>query len=135
MSQVSRVRCSVTRSSLVGALVLSLVGCSDTASPNRDPCTGDVTISVSSGTTPTFTWSPACGVLAVLVEEDASDIWIISATGNGTIGSGVKYGTVPSGAEEGTAPVALLAGHTYEVILFRGTEDDAVIAGIQAFTP
>jgi len=132
---VSRVRFSVGRTVLAGALALSLAGCSDAAGPNRDPCTGDVTITVSSGPTPTFTWTPACGVIGLLVEEEASDMWFISATGSGTIGSGVKYGTVPPGATEETPPLTLLAGRTYEVILFRGTQDDGVIAGLKALPP
>jgi hypothetical protein len=70
-----------------------------------------------------------------LVEEEASDMWFISATGSGTIGSGVKYGTVPSGATENAPALTLLAGQTYEVILFRGTLDDATIAALEAFTP
>jgi hypothetical protein len=121
---------------LAGSFAL-LAGCGGdggTGVDVADPCTGDVTVSVSAGTTPTFTWAPACLVLALLVEQEASDMWFLEATGEG-IASGVRYGTVPSGASGDGPAVALVQGTTYEVILFRGTAQNATIAAIREFTP
>ncbi len=116
------------------ALVAS-VGCSDSTGPGSGGlCTSDVAVTVSAGTTPRFTWTPACRVLGLLVEEDASDMWFLDGTGAG-IASGVTYGSVPSGASQESPALPLLTGTTYEVILFRGTPDNATIAAMEEFTP
>lgn len=49
--------------------------------------------------------------------------------------SGVTYGSVPEGASEDAAAIPLVTGTTYEVILFRGTPDNASIAALEEFTP
>jgi hypothetical protein len=116
---------------------LVVSGCSDDngAGPgNPAPCTAGVTVSVSAGTTPTFSWTPACGVIGLLVEEQAGDRWFLEATGGG-FGPPVTYGTVPTGATAPGPATALLAGTTYEVILFRGTEQSPVVAALHEFTP
>ena len=120
---------------IAGLLVAAACNGGGTGPEGLGPCTVDsVEVDVSSGTTPTFTWTPACLVFALLVEQEASDRWLLQATGEG-IASGVRYGTVPRGAVAPDPAIPLQAGTTYEVILFRGTEDDAIIIAIEEFTP
>ena len=120
---------------LVGSFAL-LAGCGDggTGPGVTGPCTGNVTVSVSSGITPTFDWTPRCTVLALLVEQEASDMWFIEGTGDG-IAPGVRYGTVPPNAIADDPALPLVRGTTYEVILFRGTVQNPTIAAIREFTP
>jgi hypothetical protein len=121
---------------LVGIfLLLSACGGDGSTGPSvTGPCAGSVTVSVSAGTTPTFTWTPRCRVLALLVEQDASDMWFIEGTGDG-IAPGVQYGTVPPDAVSDEPALPLVRGTTYEVILFRGSPQNAIIAAIREFTP
>lgn len=67
-------------------VLLASVGCStDISAPESGgPCTGDVAVTISSGTTPTFTWTPACRVIGLLVEQGSSDQWFLEATGVGS---------------------------------------------------
>jgi hypothetical protein len=120
-------------------LVLAVgFGCGDDDGTGPDAnrnCTGDVTISVSAGLTPTFTWAPACRVAFFLVEADASDVWFIEPTGEQGIASGVTYGVVPAGARQEEPAIALESGVTYDVIVARGSGEDLVLAGIRSFTP
>jgi hypothetical protein len=73
-------------------------------------------------------------VIGLLVEEGASDRWFLEATGAG-ITSGVIYGSVPAGASEDAPAIPLVSGTTYEVILFRGTPANAIIAAVEEFSP
>jgi hypothetical protein len=114
-------------------LLASLSGCDNATAPNSGPCTSDVFVTVSAGTTPKFTWTPACRVIGLLVEHEASDRWFLEATGAG-IAPGVTYGSVPAGASEDAPAIALVSGTRYEVILFRGTPENATIAAIKEFT-
>ena len=118
---------------LLAAFVLA--SCGDGTGPGAGGrCDGNVTASVSSGTTPTFTWAPACRVIGLLVEQEASDMWFLEGTGEG-IASGVQYGTVPPNATADEPATPLVTGTTYEVILFGGTPQNPFIAAIREFTP
>lgn len=121
---------------LIVFVLLASVSCSNdvTGPETSGPCTTDVSVTVSGGTTPTFTWTPACRVIGLLVEEGASDRWLLEATGAG-IAPGVTYGSVPAGASQDAPAIPLVSGTTYEVILFRGTEANAIIAAVEEFTP
>jgi hypothetical protein len=120
----------------IGFVLLASVSCSnDVSAPETSgPCTSDVAVTISAGTTPTFTWTPTCRVIALLVEEGASDRWFLEASGAG-IAPGVTYGSAPAGASEDAPAIPLVSGTTYEVILFRGTLANATIAAIEEFTP
>lgn len=116
---------------------IAIAGCTDGATGPDDlgPCTVDsVDVSVSIGTTPTFTWTPACRVILLLVEQGATDQWLLEATGEG-IASGVTYGTVPAGATADEPATPLQAGTTYEIILFRGPAGSEVMIALEEFTP
>lgn len=106
-------------------------GCSkDSTEPDAAPCTagtGSVTAMVTVGTSVKFDWTPRCAVAMVLIEEDASDRWSVatledswtSADAGNKILPPVTYGQTPAGTEIGEPPATLVAGRTYELILWR----------------
>jgi len=115
--------------SLVPLLALA---CTDATGPESQgpPCrddTGNVTVTVADGPTPTFSWSPACAMAIVLVEEDASDMWGASsdealwsdAARANVITPPVTYGARPAGTTVFQSPLSLLSGHAYELVLWR----------------
>ena len=62
-----------------------LLACSDGTNPGDSlpVCTGPVSILVSSGPTPSFSWTPACRIFFVNIELGASDQWgVISDSTN-----------------------------------------------------
>ena len=92
----------------------------DTTAPDEqaETCTdntGRVVVTVGAGLTPSFTWSPACPIAALLVEEGADDRWFAGAPDN-MIAPPVTYGSAEWSA---MAPVPLEAGHTYTLSLWR----------------
>jgi hypothetical protein len=102
-------------------VVAASIACSSTSSSLPD-CTGAVTITATAGTTPRFSWTPACQVegLIVAFPGPGAIVWNVeSASQTNTIGPGVRYGVAPAGATVVTAPAALVAGTSYAVTLFR----------------
>lgn len=107
--------------------------------PEVPACTGDVSIQVSGGTEPTFSWTPACRLSFVLVEpaDSGRDLWGVGRRTN-RIAPGVRYGVVPPGVSQTTEgpPVPLVAGQSYKIVLGRANESGrAVLAGTGRFTP
>lgn len=126
-------------------LLLAVVGTgcsSDSAGPGGplSACTGVVSVSVSGGTTPTFSWTPACRLFLVLVEPASSgeDQWLVITDSTNAIAPPVTYGVTPPGAVQLAAPTALVAGQAYKLVVFRwtgpGAQDGALI-GTGTFTP
>lgn len=119
------------------------LACSDGAGPesaNLPACTGDISLTVSSGPTPRFSWSPGCKTFFLLVESQGAggDVWSIMTPGTNGLVSGIRYGTVPDGAQELDPASPLVAGSPYAVYVFRYTgpdSDDGVLIGAQTFTP
>jgi hypothetical protein len=106
--------------------------CSDGVEPTPTvPCdeNQDVTLSVSSGASPVFTWAPACGMAAleVMAEADATFTWALS-TGpqapQNPLRSGVRYGDVPSEATQ-LGPALSLSPGMYRVTVSRWAGDPA----------
>jgi hypothetical protein len=123
----------------VAAVLVCVSGCGD--SGTAPDCAGAVNLSVGSGTTPQFRWTPTCRLFLVLVEDPATgdDQWAVDSDSSNAIDSPVTYGTIPKGAtKQSQAPVALQAGHTYQVYVFRFTgpgHEDGVLIAQQPFTP
>ena len=118
-----------------------LACCSDStnATDTIPACTGPVTIQVSAGTSPSFSWTPACRLFLVNVELGATDQWSIISDSTNAIAPPVRYGVVPVAAEQGTSETTpLVPGQTYDVNLFYwsgpGAQDGTVI-GSKEFTP
>lgn len=86
--------------------------------------TSMVAATVSVGQDVVFDWTPACLVVMLLIDEDASDQWGIDSidTGENRIAPPITYGVLPAGVagiEEFMAPIPLVAGRTYRLILVR----------------
>ena len=107
---------------VLGALSLGLaLSCSTTTAPNQHVCAvgelGLHSMSISSGVTPTFTWSPACTVDILSVYDSFVTVWSISNDST-KLGSPVTYGIVPAGSTQHFLFLqALQAGVTYRVRL------------------
>lgn len=127
----------------LGLLLVSTVRCGgDGNGPSQlAECTGPVTLSASAGTVPRFTWTPACRLFLVLVEDPTGDgdQWGVLSDSSNKIAPGVSYGVIPSGAtKELLAPVPLVAGHSYHATVARFTgpgHEDGVTIGQLDFTP
>lgn len=115
------------RIAAVCSMLLAITSCSEDSVSQPTPlsaCTTNVSISVSAGTTPTFTWTPSCRALALLVEQAGGlDEWFTWGQQEG-IAPGVRYGVLPAGAAQDDPPTPLETGRTYTVALFRGTSGE-----------
>lgn len=123
----------------IGTLVLtSCNGTESTTVQELAGCTGPVSVSVSAGTTPTFSWTPACKVayLDVGVVATNEEIWAMgSGDETNTIASGAKFGVIPPGTRLIEGPVPLRVGTRYYVFVaffHNGLEKDG---GRATFTP
>jgi len=112
--------------------MLAIAACADDKGAGPETGCDATTTSVNatatvSGSNVVFSWEPRCAVVLVLVEEDADDMWGVSApdlSGTATEASNiilppVTYGQIPSGAEEIEPASPLVAGRTYELILWK----------------
>jgi len=115
-------------------LMLAISACSvDISLPQA--CTAEVT--VSAGTVPTFSWTPACKVdeLEVRRLSDQALVWRVFNPNPGSSGQDiappVQYGVTPPGAFVNTPPESLVAGQDYSV--FIGSLN--VSTGSATFTP
>lgn len=128
-------------------LIATAASCSDNpGAPTRTPCTaetGAVSVTVTkSGGSVTFDWNPTCAVAMVLVEEDASDRWVLmapglddtSSTAANIIVPPVTYGQAPQGAEEYEPAMTLVAGHTYDLVLWKVVPPGATVQCQQRFS-
>jgi hypothetical protein len=123
-------------------LLLVMFGCKkdDPVSSTSNVFSGTVDISVSTGTTPTFNWSPSVSLFLLLVELDSSgaDQWSVISDSTNAISPPVTYGVVPPGARQPHSPNALTLGVAYKVILFQWTgpgRQDGKQVGRRTFTP
>jgi hypothetical protein len=116
-------------------------------------CTEITEVRVGGGLTPTFDWSPRCGVHQVVVYEAVSGtgppgpgggiivgnlMWEVQAAGaeHNTIRPSVIYGELPSGAVLTGGPQPLVAGTGYVVIVSAREPDQFEQPfGMLIFTP
>lgn len=105
------------------------------------PCEGRLTITVTSGTRPTFDWSPDCGVNRLVVlpanppPGPITQGWTVSSASE-LFEPPVTYGVLPNGADPGDAATALVAGTTYQITVYRAAYEAIVASGGSAtFTP
>jgi hypothetical protein len=75
----------------------------------------------------------------LLVEEDSGgDQWSVITDSTNAIAPPVTYGVVPPGATVNFPPAILVAGTSYEVLVFRWTgpgRQDGALIGSKIFTP
>ena len=124
---------------------VALAACSGNSLEPIRPCPGDdwVTIDVSPGTTPRFTWRPACGMaqLGVVPIADSFHGWRLYAAdmAENPLPSGIRYGEVPEMGVEDAPADTLVPGVVYQVILLRWLDDrganGAYPRGFAYFTP
>ncbi len=118
----------------LGFAYVVLLACDDSTTPEGLPeCTGQVTVTVSSGTVPTFSWTPACRLGFVIVEGDGGDMWLVESPESNEISPPVTYGVVPPGTTEIHAAEPLVAGTTYQV--YVRLLPSGGLLGHQEFTP
>jgi hypothetical protein len=109
------------------ALLAFGLGCSEaSAPPPPEVCPDDqsVTLQVSAGTRPTFSWMPDCGMASILVFPVAGPpaVWVVyggAVSASNPFRSGTRYGQSPRGTFEATPPAALQVGTDYIVSISR----------------
>ncbi len=97
-----------------------------------------ITISVSSGLAPTFSWAPDSAIGRLVVEDGEKEVWSSETEGTNTYRSPIRYGVHPSDAIEPEPANPLSTGQTYKVSLFRWFDvkiDSFQLVGAQEFTP
>jgi hypothetical protein len=124
---------TMIRRAFLAFLFFGLVACGDDGQgPEPIACTddtGSVEVTVTTGASVRFDWEPACAVALLIVEQEASDRWLIGTAivdepllaelRENIITPPVTYGVTPSGVDELQPPETLVAGVTYELILRR----------------
>lgn len=118
---------------LVLLLVCWLTACNE-ESTNPTGCPGHVVLDVSTGSTPTFTWTTGCEATALTVfDRTGAPLWAIAPLNNRIL-SPVTYGVVPTGVREIHPPEALQTGTEYNLFLkwLAGTD---TLAATFPFTP
>src|SRR5688572_15992528 len=86
-----------------GAMLGALAGCNDDPTePTPALCEAPVSITIGTGVTPRFDWSPACRVTMLDVQntETSTSAWTVLAGPfiPGGLAPPVTYGTAPPGA-------------------------------------
>ena len=105
------------------AMLGALAGCNDDPTkPTPGLCEEQVSLTIGTGVTPRFDWSPACRVTMLEVEntETSTSAWTVLAGpfSPGGLAPPVTYGTAPSGAIVlGTDDEPLETGRTYVLVL------------------
>jgi len=125
------------------ALLLFLLGaCGDDQGPPSLPeCTGPVSLAISAGTAPTFTWTPDCRA-SILVVDDPSNggtQWVLRSQGElNRLRSPIAYGATPSGSVTEFQPTTLVVAKQYRGRVSRATGDlnqPYELIGETLFTP
>ena len=110
---------------VVAVIACLSLGCSGVDGPsNLQPCEGPVTVSVSSGTAPLFSWSPQClaGQVIVGLPSGFANFWIATGSGgSNTLRPPIRYGVPPDTAALGTPQLEV--GSSYRVVVLRATGD------------
>ncbi len=108
--------------------------------PPLPACTDSVMIFVSGDTIPTFTWTPACKLGRLIVEEVVEERW-----GTETLEHSndwpppIVYGVHPPGSENLEPAAPLYIGTTYKVSAYRWVDpanpEGFELLGVRHFTP
>jgi hypothetical protein len=130
---------------LLRAVLLSgLAACGDDpAGPRRAPlCEGPVTVSAGPGVRPELTWSPACRVHVLSLENlsDGTSTWFLLADPftQRALVPPIRYGVVPPDALDLTSGLTmdLQTGTRYEVtLIINQSPGGDVVIGRAEFVP
>ena len=104
-----------------GPLVAITLACADQG-VTAPPCGTVVTVTVSKGLYPTFSWASGCQIEQLTVARPASGaiVWSAVSPNRNSIAPPVQYAATPPGAAMTANRLEfLVAGTTYEVELFR----------------
>jgi len=99
-----------------------------------------LTVSVTSSTSPTFTWTPNCAAEELIVYEvrqpsagPDQPVWIIQARTEGVgAASPIVYGHVPFSMRQTAGPLPLVAGRSYRLSILNAAR---VEMGSRIFGP
>lgn len=126
----------------VAVCLFGVLACTSASSPEivKRPlvlCGVQVAVSVTGGTTPTFSWTPGCGAtyFEVVTADGREVTWIVQGD-TGKIASGVLYGVAPAAYASRYGPVPLRVGTPYRARV--GTmidEDSFAVWGDGLFVP
>ncbi|TFB09868.1 hypothetical protein E3V36_05580 [Candidatus Marinimicrobia bacterium MT.SAG.2] len=119
-----KIKPTIKLSLVLTSFILMVNACSDSStngSNNLAECNSDLILSVSDGTTPTFTWEPECRAALLYVQDKDSsrieDMWRIFSGGN-NIPSSIQYGILPDSVYVVDGPTTLVSGTQYELIVY-----------------
>jgi hypothetical protein len=115
---------------LIAAAIVTMAACSSSLLEPIAPCSDDqwVTVEVSAGTTPRFTWEPACGIAALWVIPVADPVagWVLNGglhASENPLPSGIRYGEVPPKGVQQAPAGKLVPGVVYRLTVFRWIGD------------
>jgi hypothetical protein len=114
----------ISRFLFAGLAAVAACGGSGSVAPM---CTGAISIQVSGGTKPSFSWTPVCAATGIIVVEPAASgppAWSLFGPSTG-IRPPVVYGSSPSGAQSLVTQNALQLNHTYTVYVSHGFRSEA----------
>ena len=101
-------------------------------------CTWPAEVSVSSGTGPSFSWTPPCNMWRVIVADSTGEEhWRLNSISGNIINPPVTFGGQVPGAQSYTG-AALTPGRSYTISLYRWTgpgPEDGEVAGQRTFRP
>ena len=89
-------------------------------------CADRVTVTITTGTTPTFTWTPDCPIvtIAVVSADRLTFFWAVGTIGADRMHAPIAYGVIPAGGQQSTPPKPLQAGTTYRLQLGAAVNQD-----------
>jgi hypothetical protein len=111
-------------------IALVMLACRDSSAPAPAPgltlCAVPLTVSVTSGTTPVYRWTPPCGAtyLEVTSPDRQHVFWIVRGD-TGKFGPGVQYGVAPSAFTTRFGPLPLTVGASYLVRIGIMVDEDS----------
>src|SRR3954467_14954643 len=116
-------------------LLLMTFSCEGASTVSPPGCAQNVQVAVVSGTTPVFSWAPACGMSSLSVETTGASVqtvWAFTVPENTLVGPGIRYGQAPNAANVWSAPQPLVAGTSYRIRVMYIVGGDAIAGSGEA---
>ena len=123
----------------LGLWMIILFLCAGRMSAQTETPQHAVTIAVSGGMAPTFSWTPDSTIGRLVVEQGDRELWGTETEGTNTYRSPIRYGVHPPEALEDVPADPLVAGETYTVSVYRwirfAEPESLQFLGAQEFVP